>query len=148
MNPQALRSHDTIVQGMEDRARRSRRRVSTAPLVLTLGLVLADMLLAYLVPMIWESLLPQGLEQADRLGGWPGLVWRAAVFCQTHQRAIPFGIVAAGAVGLLACRLARPLRHLVWLSAVGVIALNAAILIVTIHTSLRATAAAAGFDLD
>jgi hypothetical protein len=147
MNPEARKALDRIQRGLDRRERRARGRVSTAPLILALGLLLADVLLAYLVPMIWESLLPQGLEQADRLGGWPGLIWRGAVYCRLQQRAALLGIAVAAVAGALAGRLGRPLRFAVWLSAVGVILLDAAILIVTIRTSLRLTAAAAGLDL-
>jgi hypothetical protein len=146
MNRDALRSLARIVDRMERQASRPRRRFSTAPIVLGLGLVLADALLAKLVPMLWETLLPHGLEQAEALRGWPGLVWRGSVLCQTRQTPVLIGIAAAVVVGLLCGSAGRPLRFLVWVSAAGVIALNAAILIVTMQTSLRATASAAGLD--
>jgi hypothetical protein len=147
MNRDALRSLSRIVDRMERQAARPRRRFSTAPIVLGLGLVLADALLTKLVPMLWETLLPHGLEQAETLRGWPGLVWRGSVFCQTRQPVVALGIAAAVVVGLFCGSAGRPMRFLVWCSAAGAIALDAAILIVTIQTSLRATASAAGLDL-
>lgn len=147
MNHRTWRSLDKIQQDLERQGRRRSGRVSTAPVVLALGLVLADVILTYLVPVIWESLLPDGLDQADSLVGLPGLVWRAAVSCQRHQGMIRVAIGVVIVVGLVGGLRARPLRQVTWLAAVGVILLNAVILIVTLQTSLRATARAAGIDL-
>jgi hypothetical protein len=148
MNEQTRKVLDRLQRDSERSSRRRPRRFTTAPLVLALGLILADVLLTRIVPMIWETLLPGGLEQADHLVGWAGLVWRAAVYCHFHQRPVQVAIGVATVGGLLACRGGRLLRIAVWLSAVGVIALNAAILIVTIRTSLQVTARSAGLDLD
>lgn len=147
MNPYTWKSLEKIQQRIERRERRVRRPFSTAPVVLAIGLVLADVMLGYLVPTIWESLLPQGLDQAAGLRGWPGLVWRGVLYCHQHQRTVQIAIGAAVVFGFIACSRGRMLRFAVWLSAVGVIVLNAGILIITLQTSLRATAASAGLDL-
>ena len=146
MNPRTKKSLEKILQATERRARRPGRRFSTAPLVLALGLVLADVMLVYLVPVLWESLLPRGLDQAERLVGWPGLIWRGAVFCHRNQAAVQVAIAVVAVVGFLACSRGKLLRSAVWLSSVAVIVLNAFILIVTLQTSLQATAADAGLD--
>jgi hypothetical protein len=148
MNPNSLKSLDKLLNRMERQSRRGRGRISTAPFVLTLGLILADVMLTRLVPMIWEALLPHGLEQVATFRGWPALIWRSAVFCTMHQRPVLIAIGVAFVVSCLISFRVRPLRMVVWLSAAAVIALNAAILLVTIQTSMRATAAVAGIDLD
>ncbi len=145
MTHDALKSIDRIMDRMERRSRRPRGRVTTAPLVLAVGLALGDLLLTRLVPVLWESLLPYGLEQAAGLRGWPGLVWRAAVFCHTHPRPVWAAIGASLVVGLLVGGVARPLRVLVWLAAVGVIVVDAGILVIALRTSLMLTVDAAGF---
>lgn len=145
MTRDALKSLDRILDRMERRGRRPRARVTTAPVVLAAGLVLAYLLLTRLVPVLWESLLPHGLEQAAGLRGWPGLVWRAAVFCHWHPRAVWTAIGATLVTGLLVGGLARPLRVLVWLAAVGVIVADAGILVIALQTSLKLTVDAAGF---
>jgi hypothetical protein len=148
MKQEALRSLDRILARMERRARRPRWRFSTAPIVLALGLVTADVLLAWLVPMIWDSILPHGLDEARTLRGWPALVWRGAVFCHYRQPMVQGAVAVVSVTALLIGSRSRPLRWLVWLCAAGVILLNAGILVVTINTGLRATAAAAGVDLN
>lgn len=148
MNPDTLRSLDRALDKLDRQHRRPRRRFSTAPFVLGFGLIVADLLLTRLVPMVWESLLPGGLEQAATLRGWPALVWRSAVYCHVHQGPVQVFIGLAFVLSVLLSFLGgRPLRIVVWLSAAGIILINAGILVVTLQSSLRATAASAGLDL-
>lgn len=148
MNPDTLRSLDRALDRLERQAGRPRRRFSTSPFVLGIGLAVGDVLLTRLVPMVWASLLPGGLEQAATLRGWPALVWRAAVYCHVHQGPVQAAIGVAVVVSLLLSFMGgRPLRIVVWLCAVGVILADAGILVVTIQSSLSATAADVGLDL-
>ena len=146
MNPRAARSFDRLQRTLDRRQQSANGRVSTAPLVLILGLILADVLLAYLVPWIWDSLLPHGFEQAETFAGVPALIWRGALYAQEYQRVVRCVIVALLPATALACLLAKPIRFAVQLSAIGVVLVNAGILIVAIEAGLRATAAAAGFS--
>ena len=145
MNHDTLRSLDRILDRMERRSQRPRRGISTAPLVMGVGLVMGNLLLTRLVPVIWESCLPRGLEQASSLRGWPGMVWRLALFCHSYQQSVWVVIGAAVVASLVISVLLRPLRALVWLSAVGVIVADAAILVITLMASLSMTVAGAGF---
>jgi uncharacterized membrane protein len=78
------------------------------------------------------------------LRGWPGLVWRLALFCHRDFGAAVLigGLFVVGAIAVGA--LLRPLRILVWLAAVGVILADAGIVYVTLRTALEATAAESG----
>lgn len=142
-----LRALDRIIARMDRQTRRRSRPSLIAPVALAIGLVLADVLLTKIVPMAWETLLPHGLEQASHFRGWPGLVWRLAVYGNTHQGTVQAGILVVSVVGLFIGWCVRPLKLVVWLAAVGVIAMNAGILIVMLRTSMNATADAAGIDL-
>jgi hypothetical protein len=145
MNRNALKSLERIQRGLE-RARKRRAGGSTAPFVFAAGLVLADFLLVYLVPYIWETVLPRGLDGADAMVGMGALLWRSVVYCQLYQNGVRVGIVAATVAAMLVSR-ARPLRVAVWASAVGVLLMNAGILVVTLHAGLSETAAHVGLDL-
>ena len=148
MNPRTLKSIERMLYRMERQQKRGRGKISTAPVVLALALIMADVMLTRLVPMIWSALLPHGIEQVATFRGWPALVWRAGLFCHMHQMGI---LVAIGATFALSCLLgyrSRVIRMIVWCGAASAIALNAAILVITIQTSLRASASAAGIDLD
>lgn len=146
MNPQLKKTLDKL-QRETGRRRWSGSRFSTAPLVLTLGLIMADVMLTTLVPVMWETLLPGGLDQADTLLGLPGLVWRGAILCHRRQSAVRIAIAVVAVASLLACSRGRLLRAAVWLASVAVLLLNATILVVTLQAGLRATAASAGLDL-
>ena len=148
MNRATLRSFDKILDRMGRQGRRPRGRISTAPVVLAAGLVMAHVMLTRLVPRVWATILPYGLDQAATFRGWPGLVWRAAVYGHDHERHVLLAVGVVFAASLAAGYLFRPARWLVWIAAVCVIALNAGILFVTMQTSLGATASAAGFGPD
>ncbi|GAC1468532.1 MAG: hypothetical protein NVSMB9_11290 [Isosphaeraceae bacterium] len=145
------RSDRSLARWLKELDRRHSRpmrwRFPTSAFVLALGLVLADLLLTRLVPRVWHSLLPGGLEQAMTLQGWPGLVWRSAVFCHDQQGFVQVSIGLSLVLAILLSLAGRLPRLLVWLSAVGIILVDAGILVVTIQSSLRATAASAGLDL-
>src|SRR5437764_164716 len=140
MNPQTWKSFDRLLSRMERRARRPSRRIPTAPVLLGLALIVGELLLTRLVPAIWESLLPRGLAQAETLRGWPALVWWSAVYCHHHERRIQVAIGVIAIISFLLCLRLRPVRVVAWLAALGVILVDAGILIVTIQTSLSATA--------
>jgi hypothetical protein len=143
MNPSTARALDRLLRKMA-RPPRPRRRFSTAPIVLALALALMHPLLTRLVPAVWGSMLPGGLEQARHLQGGPGLVWRMALALQNggvRGVALLAGIAAAG---LVLAFTARPLRWLVWPAAAGTILIDAAIVFITLRAALEATARSAG----
>ena len=109
--------------------------------MLAIGLILGDLMLTRLVPAVWESVLPHGLEQARTFRGWPGLVWHSAVYCHAYPQRVWVVIGAAVVASLIVSFGVRPLRFLVWLSAVGVIVINAGILYITLQTSMSSTIA-------
>ncbi len=144
MNQDTRRSLDRVLDRLEKQSRGSRRRFSTAPIMLGLGLILGNMNLTALVPMLWDEFLPGGLDHAETFRGWPALVWKASILCQSVQGMVWLVIGSVVATGLVGCWLSRSLHYLVWLSAVIVIAANAGILAITLQTSLMATRAATG----
>jgi len=143
VNPSTKQALDRLLAKM-DRPRRRPRRVSTAPIVLALGLLLGYQLLVRFVPMAWSILLPGGLDQAARFRGWPGLLWRVAnmAYGRYPASAIAFGSV--GLAGVIISVIAPPLRFLVWLAAIAVIALDAAIVVAVVTTAVAVTAQEAG----
>jgi hypothetical protein len=144
MNPKTQRAFERLARQMSRQSARPRGRISTAPLMLALGLVLGYQLLVRLVPRVWGTLLPGGWEQASMLRGWPGLVWRLAIACHLNfSLALAIGAVIVGAA-IIVSGWIRPLRFLVWLAAVGVILLDAGIVYVTLRTALEASAHASG----
>jgi hypothetical protein len=147
MNPATLKKLDLILDRLERRAKRPRRRFPMAAIVLGLGLALGDILLTRFVPTLWAEFLPWGLQQAATLRGWPGLIWQSALLCHHHQTSVQAAIAVVSLTCLVLGSRIGPMRFLVWLAALGVILLDGAILFGTIHTCLRATAAAAGIPL-
>jgi hypothetical protein len=129
---------------MERRASRPPWRFPTAALVLTGGLLLGHQLLVRFVPMVWEALLPGGLDAASTLNGWPGLLWRTAVFSHVHQAGILAAIVGVGVVSLVMGGRSFLFRLLLRLAALSVIVLDAGIVMVALKVSYRATADASG----
>ncbi len=148
MNPANLKAFDKILARMERRANRSTRRFTASPVVLTLGLILADVLLTRLVPLMWDAMLPGGVEQAFQFRGWAGLLWSVVLVCRKSQREIRIGIGVIAFLALVLSYRFRSIRVLVWLSAAGVIALNAAILVLTLRTSMAASPLNQGLGLD
>ncbi len=137
---------DRAIRSMERASNRKRRRVSTAPFVLGLGLTLGYLLLTKLVPRAWAALLPGGLLQAQRFPArsWPGLVLRLALWCHQHFATTMIVIGVVVFVAILLSRLSTLSRWLVWLLSVAVIGLDAGIIYVTLRTALEATANATG----
>lgn len=118
--------------------------ISPAPIVLAIGLVMGFQLTSRLVPMVWESMLPGGLNQARFFHGWAGLLWNMAL--RTHYD-FPFTLtvlIGIGLIGFVLSAAAKPLRPLVWLMAAAVIGINAGIIYVTLRTAIEAIAAKAG----
>jgi hypothetical protein len=109
--------------------------------------MLADGLLVRFVPMVWASVLPNGLDSARRLVGWPGVVWRLALFCHFNQPVVLVFIAIALVGGLFLGYLFRPVRWLTWLAALGMIVINALILYVTLHAGLQATVEQSGLPI-
>lgn len=151
MNQRSLRSLQGILKQMERESRRpggrGQGRFSTSPLVLTAGLVLANVLLTWLVPAIWDSLLPHGLEDVGGFEGWPGLLWRGVLISRGRQGAVRGTIAVVCVLSFILGYRSRAIRILVWILALGVILLNAGILYVTLHTSLNVNAASIGLEL-
>lgn len=124
------------------RARKS--RFSMAPIMLGLGLALAYALVSRLVPMVWSSMLPGGLNQASTFRGWAGLVFAVALEAHRNFVGTVGFLCAIGAAGFLIATFARPLRPIVWLMAVAVIMIDAGIVYVTLRAAVEATAMQAG----
>ena len=148
MNPSTMRTFDRILNRMERRADRPVRRFTASPFVLGFGLILADILLTKQVPMMWATLLPGGLEQASRFRGWPGLIWNLSILLQERQAHVQMGIGVVAFLALILSYRMRTMRFLVWLCAVGIIALNAAVLVITLRASMAASALDLGMGLD
>jgi hypothetical protein len=144
MNPSTLKKFDKILAQMERRASRPPRRFSMAPIVLAAGLVLGQQLLVRFVPMVWDVFLPSGLEAANSLRGWPGLVWHSAVFCHVYQTGVLAAIGGIEIVTMLLGGRSFFVRLMTRLAAFGVIVLDAGIVLVTLMTSYRVTADASG----
>jgi len=108
--------------------------------VLALGLALGYQLVSRLVPMVWGSMLPGGLPQARMFRGWPGLVWAAAVQSHDNFAGSMLVLCIIGGAGFFISTFARPLRPIVWLMVVAVIAIDAGIVYVTLRTAIEATA--------
>jgi hypothetical protein len=135
MNPETWKSFDRALARMERRERRSRRRLSTAPLILAAGLGLGDLLLVWLVLRVWPALL--AADPGEVLRGWPRLVWVLAGVCQARQGPILYGIVAVALVGLILCYTIRPMRILAWAAALAVVLADAGIVATTILACLQ-----------
>ena len=137
MNESTRAALDRIVRSMNRRKPKRPRGFSAAPLVVAAGIVLGYQLLVRLVPQVWANILPGGFEQGAFLGGWPGIVWKAAWYCRLHFATVAVGGFVIVAAMFLVGR--RPItRPIAWLAAVVVILLNAGILYVTMKTGMDA----------
>ena len=139
MNQQqeTLRKLDRLLNQLERKARRPRSRFPMAAIYLTLALILGYQLLVRFVPMVWSTLLPEGLEQAADLPGWPGLIYRLGWIC--HTRFVPV-LVALGGISIAGFVLGCgpwPARVVVWLAAVGFVLVDAGIVFVAIMTCVN-----------
>ncbi len=140
MNPSTSRALDRLMKQACRPPRARGSRFSTAPVVLALALFSGYQITARLVPMVWASMLPGGLDQARFFHGWRGLVFALALACHRDFVTATSVLVAIGAVGFFLSTFARPLRPLVWLMAATVIGINAGIVYVTLVTAVEATA--------
>ena len=135
MNHHALKSLDRALAEMEERRKRSNRRLTTSPFLLSAGLFLNVLLLVRLVPLVWPALL--GGDPEGSLRGWPLQVWRASGFCVGHMPGVVLGVVAASFLSLFLNYRFRVLRPLTWLSAVLVVLVDAGIVWATIQACLQ-----------
>jgi hypothetical protein len=144
MNPSTLKSFERMLDRMERQGKRSNRRFTASPFVLILGLILANALLTRLVPMIWDSTLPGGLDQVWSFRGWPALLWRLVLLARMHQVFLVGGIAVVGLVALAGSYRSRGFRLFVWLGSLAVIAMNAGIIALALRTSMMAAESALG----
>ncbi|WP_406695387.1 hypothetical protein V5E97_30620 [Singulisphaera sp. Ch08] len=141
MNQQqeTLRKLDRLLNQLDRKVRRPRSRFPMAAIYLTLALILGYQLLVRFVPMVWSTLLPEGLAQAENLSGWPGLIYRLGWICHTHYELV---LVALGCISIAGFVLSWgpwPARVLVWLAAVGFVLVDAGIVFVAIMTCVNLT---------
>ena len=146
MNPSTAKALERALRAM-DRPRRAPRRFTLTPLLTAVGCALAYLLLTQLLPRVWATTLPGGLETATTFRGWPGLVWRIAVVAHHHF----LGVCVIGAAlvlgSLLLTRLGAFGRLLAWLLAVSIVLVNGAILYVTIRVPVEVVISADGLNL-
>jgi hypothetical protein len=144
MKPSEIKALERALDRLSRPPRRRVRWFSKAAVYLGLGLALGYVLLVQMVPMMWGTLLPRGIDQANTLVGLPALVWRLSVVFRLRSGSALVILGGLTAAGFVASALLRPLRFVVWLAAVAVVALDAGILIVTIKTAFEATIQSAG----
>jgi hypothetical protein len=138
MNHASWKALDRVLAQIDRRNRRP-RRVSTAAVVLAVGLGLSYLLLVQLVPQVWPALLDS--EPGEALRGWPLLVWKLAEFCQARQPLVLAGFVSASALLLVLTYRFRLLRPVAWVAAVVVVFADAGIVVSTILACLQAAGA-------
>jgi hypothetical protein len=144
MNPRELKALERALDRLTRPPKRRAGWFSKAAVYLGLGLGLAYVLLVQMVPMMWSTLLPAGIEQADTLVGLPAIVWHLSVLFRLRTQSALVILGGLTAAGFVVSALLRPLRFVVWLAAVAVVVIDAGILIVTIKTALEATIQSAG----
>jgi hypothetical protein len=135
MNHQNWKSLERVLDRLERQSRRSGRRITPAALVVVAGLFLGYLLLAALVPQVWPALL--ATEPGEALRGWPLLVWQTSEFCLAHRSGILAVLVAVSLVVVVLTYRVGFLRPLVWLSALGVVVVDAGILATTLLACLQ-----------
>lgn len=145
LKPSTERALDRVFDKMA-RPPKKRKRFSIAPVYLALALVLGYQLLVRFLPMLWSQMLPGGLAQANSFWGWPGLVWRLAVLFNTRFDVTLLWLGGIGVSGFLISSWLRPLRFLVWLAALLMIAFDAGIIIVALKTAMDLTMRQAGIN--
>ncbi len=112
-------------------------RFSFAPVVLGLAMAMAVLLLAQLLPRVWETVLPGGLDQASRLQGLPGLLFRAGYWAFRNQMRLLQAIAIGSLTLALTCRMIPGLRWLIWIVAALFVAINFGILAVTLQVATQ-----------
>ncbi len=138
---------DRAMKAMTRPARPKRSRFSTSPIVLAIGLVIGHQLTYRLVPTYWAAMLPGGLEQAGFFRGWAGLLWSMAVACHRDFAGVVAILAGIWFTGFFLSTFLRPLRPLVWLMVLAVIAIDGGIVYVMARTAIEATAQSAGIPL-
>jgi hypothetical protein len=133
MNPSTEKALERAIRAMERSHRRPLRRFTLTPLITALGCGMAYLLLTYLLPRVWATTLPGGLETAARLGGWPGLVWRLAVVAHAHFIGVCVVSATIVFISTLLTRGGVVGRLLAWLLAVATVLVNGGILYVMIR---------------
>lgn len=136
---ETLRKLDRLLNQLERKAKRPRSRFPMAAIYLTLALILGYQLLVRFVPMVWASLLPEGLAQAERLRGWPGLIYRLGWLCHTRFEQVLIALAIISLAGFVLSRGPWPARLFVWLAAVGCVLLDAGIVFIAIMTCVELT---------
>lgn len=144
MNESTARAIERLTRKLERAQKRPRSRAGSAPIVLGAGLAVGILLLGWLLPRLWATLLPGGLNQASRFQGAPGLLYQLAVACYRFAPALMLVACVVTVVSWVVARAAMPLRLLVWLLAVVVVAIDAGILVVGMRAAMTANAAASG----
>jgi len=141
MNPdqETFRKLDRLLTRLERSGRRPRSRFPLAAIYLTLALILGYQLLVRFVPMVWASLLPGGLAQAESFRGWPGLIYRLGWICHHHFQQVLLVLGGISLAGFVLSRGPWPARAMVWLTAVGLVLVDAGIVFVAIMTCVNLT---------
>jgi hypothetical protein len=137
MNHQNWTSLERVLDQLDRKSQRSGRRITPAALVLVAGLWLGYFLLSALIPPVWPALI--GSDPGAILRGWPFFVWAGGEFCLEHPSQVRIGLVIVSVVVVVATYRIGLLRPLVWLSAVGVILIDAGILATTLLACLQAS---------
>lgn len=134
---ETLRKLDRLLNQLEGKARRPRSRFPMAAIYLTLALILGYQLLVRFVPMVWSTLLPEGLTQAENLRGWPGLIYRLGWICHTRFEQVLLALGGISVAGFVLSCGPWPARVFVWLAAVGCVLIDAGIVFVAIMTCVQ-----------
>ena len=142
MNPSTRKALERVLRALEKPPKVV--RLSRAPIVLGTALALAQQLLTQLVPAVWRSTLPGGLMTANRLRGWPGLVWALDGACPRGWIVALAVGVGMSVVGVVLCKKLPILKLLVWPAALAAVLLNGAILYVTMATAHAAATSGMG----
>ena len=146
MNQSTARALDRLFRQMSRPPRVRKSRFSIAPVILALGLLLGHQLVWKLVPTYWGSQLPGGLNQARHFRGWSGLLWACVVVAHRDFTATVALLSVIAASGLLLSALCRPLRPIVWLMALAVIAIDGGIVYVMMRTAIEVMVPFIGID--
>ncbi len=132
MNPSTEKALQRALRAME-RSHRPPRRFTLTPLLTAFGCGMSYVLLTSLLPRVWATALPGGLDAAGRLQGWPGLIWHLALFAYAHFFAVmvSFGLIFLGTT--LLTKAGGIGRLLAWLVAVSTVLVNGSILYMTLR---------------
>lgn len=131
---------DRMMRSLERSSRRGRKRFTLAPITLGLALLVGIALLTELLPRVWSTVLPGGLDQAAHFRGWPGLTLSVAVLLY-RNRWVAIGVVAALVVaGMPVASRSGPARWAFRLMAFAAVLGDFGIVYVILSSALEATA--------